>query len=347
MPGRSGPITESFASKRAATARYHEIKAIKAISPKALTPPEHSGIAFEGLAERYYLEHDVADSTLASDLFRLRVVLDSIGHIDVAGLTEDIMADAIASWKRDRGNSDRGAYRKWEMVRAILRWGKRKKIIAENPLEGFRPERGRPEALMPPTRREVEAILDASPPHLVRAILIAFYTGVRFGGSELFSMTWADFDLASGWVRVRSADKGGLPWRDVPIAPDFRPALEEWKAADDAAGIAWPIHFKGRPVKSVKGAWGAALKRAGIDRRIRPYDLRHFFATDLLEQGVDPGVVAGLMGHTTTRMVQDVYQRVRRAGKENAIKKLTKLSRRDGLPKTGNVVSEDTKKRVQ
>jgi len=339
VAGRDQPVTESFATKRRAAVRLVEVQAIKESGGAAsLLPVEPSGLTFEALARQYYARHELADSTIASDAYRLKVIFESIGHIQAEALSEEAMSVAIAAWKSKRGNSDRGVFRKWELIRAILRWGVKAKILAKNPLEGFQPERGRKLVIMPPTREEVEAILDASPPHLVRAILIAFHTGVRVGASELFSMRWSDFDIAAGWVRVRSADKGGLPWRDVPILPDFLPVLAEWRAED--GNVQWPIHFHGKPVQSVKGAWGAALKRAGIERRIRPYDLRHFFATDLLEQGVDPGVVAGLMGHTTTRMVQDVYQRIRRAGKVDAILKLARLKRRDSLPKKGNVVAQ-------
>lgn len=338
VAGRDQPVTESFATKRRAATRLVEVQAIKESGGAAtLSPASPSGLTFAALAERYYSSREFSASTIASDAYRLKVIFEQIGDLQVEALTEEVMAVAIGSWKSKRGNTDRGVFRKWELIRAILRWGVKAKIIAKNPLEGFQPERGRKPVIMPPTREEVEAILDASPPHLVRAILLAFHTGVRVGASELFAMRWSDFDLAAGWVRVRSAEKGGLPWRDVPIFPDFLPLLTEWRAEDGA--ILWPIHFHGKPVQSVKGAWGGALRRAGIERRIRPYDLRHFFATDLLEQGVDPGVVAGLMGHTTTRMVQDVYQRVRRAGKMDAILKLTRLKRRDSLPKKGNVVA--------
>ena len=58
---------------------------------------------------------------------------------------------------------------------------------------------------------------------------------------------------------------------------------------------------------------------------IRPYDLRHSAATLLLMAGEDSKIVAERLGHSTTRLTQDVYQHVipgmqeRAAGKMDAI----------------------------
>lgn len=179
--------------------------------------------------------------------------------------------------------------------------------------------------------------------------MLAYHLGVRPGRSELFDLRWTDFDLAQGWVRVRSADKGGLPWRDVPIAEDFLPILTEWHAEDTAKGIIAPVHWHGHPVTTIQKTWEAAKEKAGVTRRMRLYDLRHHFATVLLEGDVDCGIVAGMMGHTTDRMVHKVYQRVRRGGKRAAIAKLPSLKRRDSQAQAENssVLVDETPTRRQ
>ncbi|MBR5997969.1 MAG: tyrosine-type recombinase/integrase, partial [Deltaproteobacteria bacterium] len=69
-------------------------------------------------------------------------------------------------------------------------------------------------------------------------------------------------------------------------------------------------------------AWENTLKRAGITRRIRPYDLRHFFATQMIAAGVDLGTVAHLMGHTGTTMLLQHYQHVLSKQKKAAVEAL-------------------------
>src|SRR5205085_7998908 len=52
-----------------------------------------------------------------------------------------------------------------------------------------------------------------------------------------------------------------------------------------------------RQLASIKKGFAAACERAGIEG-LRPYDLRHTFATRLVERGVHPYVISALLGHS-------------------------------------------------
>ena len=52
------------------------------------------------------------------------------------------------------------------------------------------------------------------------------------------------------------------------------------------------------------------LRRAGLDEKLRLYDLRHTCATLLLVVGENPKVVAERLGHASIRMTLDVYSHV-------------------------------------
>lgn len=52
----------------------------------------------------------------------------------------------------------------------------------------------------------------------------------------------------------------------------------------------------GKPMKAIKKGFAATCVRAGIED-LRPYDLRHTFATRLLESGVHQYVISSLLGH--------------------------------------------------
>jgi len=93
--------------------------------------------------------------------------------------------------------------------------------------------------------------------------------------------------------------------RRIPIMPEFMEMLRGWQAEDVVArGVGMDelsgpiIHYKGEPLKRLKMPWGRALAASGIKRRIRPYDLRHFFATHLMEQGSDLKVTGTVLGHS-------------------------------------------------
>jgi len=49
-------------------------------------------------------------------------------------------------------------------------------------------------------------------------------------------------------------------------------------------------------MKKRQHTWGKTLKRAGITRRLRPYDLRHYFVTKALEDGADIKALAEVVG---------------------------------------------------
>lgn len=100
------------------------------------------------------------------------------------------------------------------------------------------------------------------------------------------------------------------------------PVFETWKAHDERVGAIHLIHYCGKPIHSIKTAWRATLKRAGIVRPIRPYDLRHAFATELIAGGVDIGTVAKLMGHSSPLMLLKHYQYVMDNQKRAAVEAL-------------------------
>jgi integrase len=52
------------------------------------------------------------------------------------------------------------------------------------------------------------------------------------------------------------------------------------------------------PIKTIKKGFAAACARAGIEN-LRPYDLRHTFATRLLERSIHHYVISALLGHAT------------------------------------------------
>ncbi|WP_257155749.1 tyrosine-type recombinase/integrase [Streptomyces sp. Ru87] len=54
--------------------------------------------------------------------------------------------------------------------------------------------------------------------------------------------------------------------------------------------------------------WWLALKKAGITRKLNPYSLRHFFASNCLSKGVPITDVAEWMGHSNINMTFKIYR---------------------------------------
>lgn len=179
---------------------------------------------------------------------------------------------------------------------------------------------------IPPSREELETLFAVASPHIQRIIVIGAFVGARVGECELLQLTWDDVDLERGLVRIHGSKKNeSMPWREVPISASIMPLVRQWHEEDLEAGVQHLVSYGGKPVKSIKHAWRATLKRAGITRRIRPYDLRHAFATELVAAGVDVGTVAQLMGHSSPSMLLKHYQHVATSQKQRAIDSLPEL----------------------
>lgn len=206
------------------------------------------------------------------------------------------------------------------IIRAILNWGVRRRILSVSPMAGYEMPRRDDQIVLPPTQDEFAAIIKHAAPHCRRMIIISYYTGLRPGREEAYSLKWEHVDLKAGTITIVSAKKGGIPLRVVPINQEFDSHLQEWKKDDIKDKINHLIHWHGRPIKtSMKTAWAAAKKRAGITRPIRPYSLRHKTVSDMLAGGADVGSVAQIVGHKDPQMTLKVYQQTTTVSKQNAV----------------------------
>jgi integrase len=195
-------------------------------------------------------------------------------------------------------------------IRAVLRWAVKRRLIAGNPMDGYEMPKRDDARLSPPTEAEFRAILAKAAPHLQRAMLITYHTGLRPGREELLCLRWESVDFINRTLMVVSAQKGGLPRRMVPLNEEIFDHLQKWFEEDDHNGAGYIVHYHGAQINRLKTAWEAAKKRATVLRRIRLYDLRHAFATRLLGRGANLKAVSEILGHASPDMTMRVYQHV-------------------------------------
>jgi integrase len=79
--------------------------------------------------------------------------------------------------------------------------------------------------------------------------------------------------------------------------------------------------YEKNAIQSIKTAWKAAIRRAGI-RYLRFHDLRQTFNTRLMEAGVQQEIRKALMGHSSGEDVNSIYTHVELPAKREAIRKL-------------------------
>ena len=126
---------------------------------------------------------------------------------------------------------------------------------------------------------------------VLHCVLIA-YASPRLG--ELDALCWEHIDLARGTIQI---PKGKTLTRPVAIHPELRPVLEALHAGTGPVVRPWTNIGRDLP---------RACERAGVPR-CTANDLRRTFASWLIQAGVSNRIVARLLGHSTTRMVDLVY----------------------------------------
>lgn len=168
---------------------------------------------------------------------------------------------------------------------------------------------------------EVDALLAAPNQEDIRenrdfAMLSVLYaTGLRV--SELVNLTLDDVDLVRGFVLTKGK---GNKERVVPMGEQAMQAVRTYlEGPRDVLlkGLESRTLFvarRGNPM--TRQAFWLILKnyaqRAGIQKDISPHQLRHSFATHLLERGADLRAVQAMLGHADLSTTE-IYTHVNRA----------------------------------
>lgn len=237
---------------------------------------------------RYYAQH--GHGLRSGDVTgrALRLWLEHFGAATVAELTPRAQERFLASL-RDRGYSDGYCKRTIAAGAAAIRWTwKRGELTAVPPFISVPDSLPRQRVL---ELEEIRAFWKAiEEEYLAVFFILALNTAAR--PSALLELTRFQLDLKAGLIDLnppgRRRTKKGRPV--VKITRCLRPWL------DRAAG-AHVVHYRGRPLKSIKAAWRRTRAAAGLGPDVIPYSLRHTCATFLDEANVPENEIAAFLGH--------------------------------------------------
>ncbi len=129
--------------------------------------------------------------------------------------------------------------------------------------------------------------------HITPAVLITMNTGLRRG--ELLSLTWDGVDFRNKNITIEGGSSKSGHTRHIPLNDEAVTVLKQWKKQCPDKSRVFPINT------SFKTAWAQLLKRAGVIK-FRWHDLRHHFASRLVQAGVPLNTVRELLGHGSLAM---------------------------------------------
>jgi integrase len=129
--------------------------------------------------------------------------------------------------------------------------------------------------------------------HLTPAVLISMNTGPRRG--ELLKLRWRSVNFDHQLITIEGRNAKTRQTRHIPLNHEALSVLIRWR---EQAG-------KGQRVFEVetgfKTAWMHVLERAKVTA-FRWHDLRHHFASRLVQHGVPLNTVRDLLGHSSVAM---------------------------------------------
>jgi len=253
-------------------------------------------------------------------------ITPGLGHLELTRLTPyhiQVFVDGIDRAPR----TVRGIY---ETLNMALRWAVKMQIVGTNPAVDIE--------LPPLERTEIHALTEEEARRFLAAardsryhvlFVTALATGMRRG--ELLALRWQDVDFRRLTLHVRHTlqlAQGGFRLvppktassvRALPLSPRLAALLRRHKEQQNRqrllAGPLWQNHDLvfanevGNPVDPdnlIKRYFKPLLEKASLPN-IRFHDLRHTYATLMLERGVHVKVVAARLGHSREAFTLATY----------------------------------------
>ena len=215
--------------------------------------------------------------------------------------------------------SRRTVNRRLSSVRSFFRWLAAEELVESNPADvvsGPKLARSLPRTIPPADMARLLSVWRGSdkPSDMRnRAILEFLYAcGARISETSGLLVDNVDFDTAQVRVFGKGSKERIVPLHELAIASmrdylfNARPEL--------LAGKESPYFFvstRGNQMSpdALRKMFKQSLLAAGLDQTLSPHDMRHTFATDLVEGGADLRSVQEMLGHSSLSTTQ-IYTHV-------------------------------------
>lgn len=279
--------------------------------------------AFNSLMESFInsRESTKAESTVNNDRGRLNYLSKHFGEMKTALITPSNI-EVYRDLRHKEGKKPRTINLELNLLSSFFEYAIRHHFASDNPareVEKIPVDTNLFKEI--PTIEEFWKLVDNAKKtetgnQLACWILVRGYTGCRPG--ESFYLEWKDIDFEKNQIKFFPKTGSHLKDREskaVPLHSKLKPYLLEWKKE-------WRDLFKGKPphdwvfvhpryplrrAKDFPKAFERAKLLSGITKNITPHSFRHFFITNCIQLRIDRKVIADWVGHSSTRMIDQVY----------------------------------------
>lgn len=232
----------------------------------------------------------------------------------ISAITPRRVEDFVA-YHRDRGVSLSTIWHYVVDLRAMFNHAIAEGALLRNPVTGadlgILRKRNKPKDFFNPAMVELGAATLAGRERV-------YYDCCRFLGlhkDEANRLKWEHFEAEPGWVIVPGTKN---EYREAPIPV---PASLQEQLRGLPRDCEYIFHYKGKKQYSRRKMFDRVNKALGLSgrSRLKPKDLRDYFATEVASKTQDPAVLRALMRHanitTTSRYLRTVKERMQDAVK--------------------------------
>lgn len=301
-----------------------------------------ANVKFETFAEQWFQEY--AKLNLRHTSYqRMRQltqrVYPVIGHLRLDKITGRHIQQFIndlalngKSMKTGKPLSRKTAIHHLSFISDVFSYAVKMDMLSENPCRKVTVPKGEKKEKEIYTLEEIEELfklLETAPLKYRTFFTLAIYSGFRRG--ELLGLEWKDIDWEHNVIRVRrtsnyTADKGiytdttktKKSQRSLKFPPMVMDLLKEYKSEQDEEkaklGSKWIdydrlfVKYDGRPMNNnTPYFWFTEFCKENNFRFCDIHSMRHFYASALINEGVDAAAVSSALGHSVISTTTSIY----------------------------------------
>lgn len=301
-----------------------------------------ANIKFQDFAEQWFEEYAKLNlrNTSYERMRQLTVrVYPAIGHLRLDKITSRHIQQFIndlalngKSLKNGRPLSRKTAVHHLSFISDVFSYAVKMEMLTDNPCRRVTVPKGEKKEKDIYTLEEVAQLfqlLETAPLKYRTFFALAIYSGFRRG--EMLGLEWKDIDWEHNVISVRrtsnyTASKGiytdttktKKSQRSLKFPQSVMDLLCEYKAEQDEEreklGTKWQdydrlfVKWDGRPMNNnTPYFWLKEFCEANNFRFCDIHSLRHFYASALINKGVDAAAVSGALGHSTITTTTSIY----------------------------------------
>ena len=213
----------------------------------------------------------------------------------------------------------------------IMAYAVRHKYIDYNPVREVERPRGQGKEgkkITILTPQQIQAFIDAVKDQKHKTLfLLAIMSGARQG--ELLGLKWSDLDIENSQIHIQRTFNSGRFFdtktktsnRKIDLGPKVMLELKKWKIACSKTDLDLMFpNEAGQPINysnMVQRHFQKALKDAELPR-MRFHDLRHTYASLLIEQGENIKYIQSQLGHSSPMVTLNVYAHLMKSVNQEA-----------------------------